>query len=120
MSSSSINNRGDDRVRPQGPLYDPTTPNCHCGMWAILRIAECTGYVISLFHLEKNSVLCSCRVQQHMVIQIPDYTIITCCVHCESSGKDSVRGIWTTMAGFPRSTNVLQILVVDKEKETRG
>ncbi|KAG5516154.1 hypothetical protein RHGRI_008365 [Rhododendron griersonianum] len=37
-----------------------------------------------------------------MVIQIPDYTIITCCFLCESSGKDSVRGIWTTTAGFPR------------------
>ncbi|KAI8574616.1 hypothetical protein RHMOL_Rhmol01G0368000 [Rhododendron molle] len=39
MSSSSTNNRGDDREKPQGPLYDPTTPNCHCGMWADLRIA---------------------------------------------------------------------------------
>ncbi|KAI8566848.1 hypothetical protein RHMOL_Rhmol02G0074000 [Rhododendron molle] len=39
MSSSSTNYRGDDREKPQGPLYDPTTPNCFCGMWATLRIA---------------------------------------------------------------------------------
>ncbi|KAI8566488.1 hypothetical protein RHMOL_Rhmol02G0045100 [Rhododendron molle] len=40
MSSSSTNYRGDDQEKPQGPLYDPTTPNCFCGMWATLRIAR--------------------------------------------------------------------------------
>ncbi|KAI8560540.1 hypothetical protein RHMOL_Rhmol04G0264900 [Rhododendron molle] len=43
MSSSSTNYRGADREKPQGPLYDPTTPNCHCGMWAPLRIAGPTS-----------------------------------------------------------------------------
>ncbi|KAF7148554.1 hypothetical protein RHSIM_Rhsim03G0126600 [Rhododendron simsii] len=32
MSSFSTNNRGDDGDKPQGLLYDLTTPNCHCGM----------------------------------------------------------------------------------------
>ncbi|KAI8560550.1 hypothetical protein RHMOL_Rhmol04G0266000 [Rhododendron molle] len=43
MSSSSTNYRGADREKPQSPLYDPTTPNCHRGMWAPLRIAGPTS-----------------------------------------------------------------------------
>ncbi|KAI8536729.1 hypothetical protein RHMOL_Rhmol10G0279600 [Rhododendron molle] len=39
MSCGSTNHRGDDGDYPNGPLYDPTTPNCDCGMWANLRIA---------------------------------------------------------------------------------
>ncbi|KAF7154070.1 hypothetical protein RHSIM_Rhsim01G0153500 [Rhododendron simsii] len=39
MSCSSTNHRGDDGDNPFGLVYDPTTPNCDCGMWANLRIA---------------------------------------------------------------------------------
>ncbi|KAI8536728.1 hypothetical protein RHMOL_Rhmol10G0279600 [Rhododendron molle] len=32
MSCGSTNHRGDDGDYPNGPLYDPTTPNCDCGI----------------------------------------------------------------------------------------
>ncbi|KAI8560914.1 hypothetical protein RHMOL_Rhmol04G0292900 [Rhododendron molle] len=39
MSCGSTSHRVDDGDYPNSPLYDPTTPNCDCGMWANLRIA---------------------------------------------------------------------------------